>query len=116
MQPLLRWYITLRYRRYITNRYKRYIYPAIINETSGIVRYYCMIPRFDAENNLLKDDTGRTLFELDREREFRYDNFDPVAKTCRFYFYDTVEGELCTVLNDSEMWFMYFGLAAAGNN
>ena len=30
MQPLLRWYITLRYRRYITNRYKRYIYPAII--------------------------------------------------------------------------------------
>ena len=86
------------------------------NETSGIVRYYCMIPRFDAEHNLLKDDTGRTLFELDMEREFRYDNFDPVAKTCRFYFYDTVEGELCTVLNDSEMWFMYFGLAAAGNN
>ena len=32
MQPLLRWYITLRYRRYITNRYKRYIYPAIITE------------------------------------------------------------------------------------
>ena len=31
MQPLLRWYITLRYRRYITNRYKRYIYPAIIS-------------------------------------------------------------------------------------
>ena len=31
MQPLLRWYITSRYRRYITNRYKRYIYPAIIN-------------------------------------------------------------------------------------
>ena len=30
MQPLLRWYITLCYRRYITNRYKRYIYPAII--------------------------------------------------------------------------------------
>ena len=30
MQPLLRWYITLRYRWYITNRYKRYIYPAII--------------------------------------------------------------------------------------
>ena len=86
------------------------------NETSGIVRYYCMIPRFDADNNLLKDDTGRTVFELDIEREFRYDNFDPVAKTCRFYFYDTVEGELCTVLNDSEMWFMYFGLAATGNN
>ena len=32
MQPLLRWYITSRYRRYITNRYKRYIYPAIIKE------------------------------------------------------------------------------------
>ena len=86
------------------------------DETSGIVRYYCMMPRFDADNNLLKDETGRTLFELDMEREFRYDNFDPVAKTCRFYFYDTVEGELCTVLNDSEMWFMYFGLAATGNN
>ena len=86
------------------------------NETSGIVRYYCMIPRFDAENNLVKDDTGRTLFELDSEREFRYDNFDPVAKTCRFYFYDTIEGELCTVLDDPEMWFHYFGLAAAGNN
>ena len=86
------------------------------NETSGIVRYYCMIPRFDAENNLVKDDTGRTLFELDSEREFRYDNFDPVAKTCRFYFYDTIEGEHCTVLDDPEMWFHYFGLAAAGNN
>lgn len=34
MQPLLRWYITLRYRRYITNRYKRYIYPAIIISTN----------------------------------------------------------------------------------
>ena len=86
------------------------------DETSGIVRYYCMIPRFDAENNLLKDDTGRTVFELDMEREFRYDNFDPVGKTCRFYFYDTVEGELCTVLDDPEMWFMYFGLASTGNN
>ena len=86
------------------------------NETSGIVRYYCMIPRFDAENNLVKDDTGRTLFELDSEREFRYDNFDPVAKTCRFYFYDTIEGELCTVLDDPEKWLHYFGLAAAGNN
>ena len=86
------------------------------NETSGIVRYYCMIPRFDAENNLLKDDTGRTLFELDREREFRYDNFDPVAKTCRFYFYDMIQGEVCTVLDDPQMWFHYFGLAAAGNN
>ena len=35
MQPLLRWYITLRYRRYITNRYKRYIYPAIINDANA---------------------------------------------------------------------------------
>ena len=86
------------------------------NETSGIVRYYCMIPRFDADNNLLKDDTGRTVFELDIEREFRYDNFDPVAKTCRFYFYDVVEGELCTVLDDSQIWFQYFGLASTGNN
>ena len=86
------------------------------DETSGIVRYYCMVPRFDAENNLLKDDTGRTLFELDTEREFRYDSFDPVAKTCRFYFYDIVEGELCTVLDNSDIWFMYFGLAATGNN
>ena len=33
MQPLLRWYITSRYRRYITNRYKRYIYPAIITQS-----------------------------------------------------------------------------------
>lgn len=86
------------------------------NETSGIVRYYCMIPRFDADNNLLKDDTGRTVFELDIEREFRYDNFDPVAKTCRFYFYDIVEGELCTVLDDPQIWFQYFGLASTGNN
>lgn len=86
------------------------------NETSGIVRYYCMIPRFDAENNLLKDDTGRTLFELESERDFRYDDFDPDARTCRFYFYDTNQGEVCTVLDAPQMKFQYFGLAAAGNN
>ena len=86
------------------------------SESSGIVRYYCMVPRFDAENNLLKDDEGRTVFELDIDRDFKYDSFDPVAKTCRFYFYDMVEGEICTVLDDPQIWFQYFGLAATGNN
>ena len=86
------------------------------SESSGIVRYYCMVPRFDAENNLLKDDEGRTVFELDIDRDFKYDSFDPAAKTCRFYFYDMVEGEICTVLDDPQIWFQYFGLASTGNN
>lgn len=47
MQPLLRWYITLRYRRYITNRYKRYIYPAIINFYDAKRKY---APKEEGEN------------------------------------------------------------------